>query len=49
MKVRKTTCGLCKPHKKWKQNPTKKERYLDKAMQENDLTFNLAKAVEKRQ
>lgn len=25
---RKSTCGLCKPHKKWKRNDTKKKQLL---------------------
>ena len=29
MITRKSTCGLCKPHKKWKKNNTKAKRAVE--------------------
>lgn len=32
MRKRKSTCGLCKPSKKWKQNNTKKANQIKKSL-----------------
>ena len=29
MIIRKSTCGLCEPHKKWKKNNTKEKRTVE--------------------
>ena len=33
MVKRKSTCGLCKPHKKWKQNDTKLKQKIKKQIE----------------
>lgn len=34
MVKRKSTCGLCKPHKKWKRNDTKGKQSLKKEIEQ---------------
>jgi hypothetical protein len=33
MVKRKSTCGLCKPHKKWKRNDTKAKNLIKKEIE----------------
>ncbi len=44
----KSTCGLCKPNKKWKRNNTKIKGILLNAMLNENLSVNLIKSYEKR-
>lgn len=48
MITHKSTCGLCKPSKRWKRNNTKIKSILLKAMLNEDLSANLIKSYEKR-
>ena len=35
----KSTCGFCKPHKKWKKNNTKENQGLTSEIKEEVLSF----------
>lgn len=48
MIIHKSTCGLCKPGKRWKRNNTKIKGALIKAILNEDLSVNLIKSYEKR-
>lgn len=48
MIVHKSTCGLCKPDKKWKRNNTKIKGVLLEAILNDELSVNLIKSYEKR-
>lgn len=36
----KSTCGLCKPHKKWKKNNAKREQKRDSEIREEVLSLH---------
>jgi hypothetical protein len=40
MIIRKSTCGLCKPHKKWKKNNTKAKRIIEEEIAKNISAFS---------
>ena len=44
MIVSKSTCGLCKPTKKFKRNNTKLKSIIKRALAEDELTVNLIKS-----
>lgn len=48
MVIHKSTCGLCKPSKKWKRNNTKIKGVLLKAILNEDLSVNLIKSYERK-
>ena len=48
MITNKSTCGLFKPHKKWKRNQTKLKSILSKSLYEDGLTRNLIKSYNKK-
>ncbi len=48
MITHKSTCGLCKPSKRWKRNNTKVKGALLRAMLNDDLSVDLIKSYEKR-
>ena len=48
MIIHKSTCGLCKPDKKWKRNNTKIRGILLKAMLNEELYANLIKSYGKK-
>lgn len=47
MIVSKSTCGLCKPTKKYKRNNTKLKSVIKRALLEDELTANLIKSYSK--
>ena len=47
MIVSKSTCGLCKPTKKYKRNNTKLESVIKRALLEDVLTVSLIKSYSK--
>lgn len=44
MIVSKSTCGLCKPTKKYKRNNTKLKGVIKRALSEDELTVSLIKS-----
>lgn len=48
MIVHKSTCGLCKPHKRWKRNRTKFKNILVKAVLEGDLSVSFVKSYQRK-
>lgn len=48
MIVHKSTCGLCKPGKKFKRNNTKLKGIILKAISKDDLSVNLIKSYESK-
>ncbi len=48
MIVSKSTCGMCKPRKKFKRNNTKLKGILIDAISTGDLSANLIKSYEKQ-
>lgn len=47
MIVSKSTCGLCKPTKKYKKDNTKLKSVIKRALLEDELTTNLIKSYSK--
>lgn len=47
MKIRKSTCGLCKPTKKWKRNNTRLKSIFNKALLDGELTNNFINSYSK--
>ncbi|MDP3974309.1 MAG: hypothetical protein Q8P92_05760 [Candidatus Daviesbacteria bacterium] len=48
MIISKSTCGICKPDKKWKRNNTKIKGILARAIFDEDLSISLIKSYEKK-
>lgn len=48
MIVRKSTCGLCKPTKKFKRNRTKIRSTITRALNEGELSVNQIKSYYKK-
>lgn len=48
MIVRKSTCGLCKPAKKWKRNNTKLKALFDKEAFSEEMSANWVKSYAKK-
>ncbi len=47
MIIRKTTCGICKPTKRFKRNNTKLKGKILNALLQEELSINLIKSYEK--
>ena len=47
MIISKSTCGLCKPTKKFKRNNTRLKSLFERALSEGELTGNLIKSYSK--
>ena len=47
MIVSKSTCGLCKPTKKYKRNNTKLKGVISRALAEDELTASMIKSYSK--
>lgn len=47
MIVSKSTCGLCKPTKRYKRNNTKLKSILKRALSDDELTVSLIKSYSK--
>lgn len=48
MIVHKSTCGMCKPRKKFKRNNTKLKGILLEAISNEELSINLIESYEKQ-
>lgn len=48
MIVKKSTCGLCKPSKKWKRNRTKIRSAIIRAIDNEELSTNFIKSFYKK-